>query len=105
MWRNAGPRFLRECPRIRSYGSPGVNTVEIHFQQPPRTGLLIGRRVFGAPARSDAVLWEDGVITAIGPAAELSRRIPAAAPVVELPGAVITPGFIDARTHFAQWAL
>ena len=82
-----------------------MNTVEIHFQQPPQSGLLIGRRVFGVPARSDAELWEDGVITAIGPAAELSRRIPAAAPVVELPGAMITPGFIDAHTHFAQWAL
>jgi predicted amidohydrolase YtcJ len=82
-----------------------VNTVEIHFQHPARTGLVIARRVFGAPLASNAVLWVDGVITAVGQAAELSRLVPSSCPVLELPGAMVTPGFLDAHTHFAQWAL
>lgn len=83
----------------------GVNRVETHFQHPKKTGLVIGRRVFGAEPTANCVRWADGIITGVGRAQELSRRLPSDAPVVELGDALITPGFIDGHTHFAQWAL
>src|ERR1041385_2328516 len=83
----------------------GVNRVETHFQHPKKTGLVIGRRVFGAEPTANCVRWADGIITGGGRAQELSRRLPSDAPVVELGDALITPGFIDGHTHFAQWAL
>ena len=35
----------------------------------------------------------------------LARRIPPGTPVIELPDALVTPGFVDAHTHFATWSL
>ncbi|HEU5170102.1 MAG TPA: amidohydrolase [Gemmatimonadales bacterium] len=42
---------------------------------------------------------------AVGRAAEIARSLPPGTPVYELPGAWITPGFVDGHTHFAAWAL
>jgi predicted amidohydrolase YtcJ len=53
----------------------------------------------------DAVWWEAGRIREIGPAAQVFRRAPASLPRFELPGTVVTPGFVDGHTHFALWAL
>ncbi|HUR94275.1 MAG TPA: amidohydrolase [Gemmatimonadales bacterium] len=53
----------------------------------------------------DAVWWEQGRIKAVGPALELSRRVSSSVPSFELPGALITPGFVDGHTHFAMWAM
>ena len=33
------------------------------------------------------------------------REVPPGTPTFELPGAIVTPGFVDAHTHFAMWAL
>jgi predicted amidohydrolase YtcJ len=70
-------------------------------------GLLIARRVltFEAGVAGDAVWWQDGRIRAVGAAAEMSRLVPPGTPVYELPGALVTPGFVDGHTHFAMWAL
>jgi imidazolonepropionase len=47
-----------------------------------------------------ALLIEDGRIAAVGPYAELCDRIPAEAAIVDAQGCCVTPGFVDAHTHF-----
>ncbi|HLQ21884.1 MAG TPA: hypothetical protein VK132_01695, partial [Gemmatimonadales bacterium] len=72
-----------------------------------RGGFLRAGRVLGlAPGASgDAIWWEDGRVRAVGPAASVSRLVPSGTPRLDLPGALVTPGFVDAHTHFATWAL
>jgi predicted amidohydrolase YtcJ len=53
----------------------------------------------------DGVRWEEGRISAVGLAARLERELPPGTPKYELPGAWVTPGFVDGHTHFASWAL
>ncbi|HEY8106558.1 MAG TPA: amidohydrolase [Gemmatimonadales bacterium] len=53
----------------------------------------------------DAIWWDRGAVRAVGAAATLARQIPPGTPVVELPDALVTPGLVDAHTHFATWAL
>ncbi|MGE5688384.1 MAG: amidohydrolase family protein, partial [Gemmatimonadota bacterium] len=53
----------------------------------------------------DALWWEAGRIRAVGAAADVARLVPPGTPVYELPDAWVTPGFVDAHTHFATWAL
>ena len=48
------------------------------------------------------VAIEDGRIRDCGPAAEVSRRLPADVPVTAYANALITAGFVDAHVHFAQ---
>jgi len=58
---------------------------------------VIGERVFdarsGAWSEGTVVLVEDGVILGI------SRAAPDGWPVLEMPGASLLPGLIDAHTH------
>ncbi len=82
-----------------------MNDVEKIFQQRGHSGLLVGLRVLPGVPGANAVLWIDGIIQAVGPASALARSAPPGCPVFEYPGALITPGFIDSHTHFAQWAL
>jgi predicted amidohydrolase YtcJ len=74
---------------------------------PARSGILVaGRAVTLAPGvAGDALWWEAGRIRHVGPAAEVARRAPRGTPVFELPHAWVTPGFVDAHTHFVTWAL
>jgi predicted amidohydrolase YtcJ len=53
----------------------------------------------------DAIWWEAGRVRAVGPAVEVARRVPPGTPVYDLPSTWVTPGFVDAHTHFATWAL
>lgn len=48
------------------------------------------------------ILTRDGKIDAVGAAAELAPRLPAAIPVEHFAGALIMPGFIDPHIHFPQ---
>ena len=48
------------------------------------------------------ILVKDGKIEAVGPAAELTARLPAGMPVEHFAGALIMPGFIDPHIHFPQ---
>jgi guanine deaminase len=48
------------------------------------------------------ILVKDGKIEAVGPAAELTARLPAAIPVEHFADALIMPGFIDPHIHFPQ---
>ncbi len=63
--------------------------------------LLEGDWVFpisGPPVAGGAVLVADGVIEAVGPAAELRARHPDE-PVRAFPGFVLMPGLVNAHTH------
>jgi guanine deaminase len=48
------------------------------------------------------VLCRDGVIEAVGPAAEMLPRVPAGVEVAHYPGCVISAGFIDTHVHYTQ---
>jgi predicted amidohydrolase YtcJ len=79
----------------------------VSSEPPAGSGLLRARRVLTlAPAVSgDAIWWEAGRIRAVGGAAAVAKLVPAHTPRFELPGALVTPGFVDGHTHFAMWAL
>ena len=72
-----------------------------------RDGFVRAARVVSlAPAvGGDAVWWQAGRIRAVGRAADLERDLPPDTPRYDLPGAWITPGFVDGHTHFAGWAV
>ncbi len=59
----------------------------------------------GASSPADAVRWEGGRIVEVGAARDLEPRIPRGVPRFDLPGALVTPGFVDGHTHFAMWGL
>jgi guanine deaminase len=48
------------------------------------------------------ILVRDGKVDAVGPAAELTPRLPAGAPAEHFPHALIMPGFIDPHIHYPQ---
>lgn len=48
------------------------------------------------------LLVEDGHVAAFGDYAQLRPHIPEGTPVEELPGRLITPGFVDAHVHYPQ---
>ena len=58
----------------------------------------------------EAVAWfedgllivEDGHVAAAGAYADLAPRLPAGVEAAALPGRIITPGFVDAHTHYPQ---
>jgi len=74
---------------------------------PDRSGLLRARRICSLDPRvsGDAIWWRQGRIVRVGRAAELARLVPTGTPEFDLPGTVVTPGFVDGHTHFALWAL
>ena len=41
----------------------------------------------------------------VGRAEDLERKVPSRVTRYTLPGALVTPGFVDGHTHFAMWAL
>src|SRR2546421_4379633 len=48
------------------------------------------------------VLCRNGLVEAVGPAADLLASIPAGIPVADYPGCLIAPGFIDTHVHYVQ---
>jgi len=48
------------------------------------------------------LLVEDGHVAAFGSYAELASTLPDGTPIEELPGRLITPGFVDAHVHYPQ---
>jgi predicted amidohydrolase YtcJ len=71
--------------------------------------LLRAKMVLGGARRSDALWWRDGQIQAVGPFAEVRAAAAVASgpppTLIELPDALVTPGFVDGHTHFAEWAI
>lgn len=55
--------------------------------------------------QGNAVWWQHGAIRAVGDAQELERKVPSRIRRLDLPGALVTPGFVDGHTHFGLWAL
>jgi predicted amidohydrolase YtcJ len=53
----------------------------------------------------DSIWWQDGVVREVGWSAQLGRKVPTPVPRIELPRAIITPGFVDGHTHFAAWGV
>jgi guanine deaminase len=60
------------------------------------------------PARAFAtetdgiVVCRNGMIEAVGPAAEILRSLPAGTPIAHYEGCLIAPGFIDTHVHYVQ---
>jgi predicted amidohydrolase YtcJ len=72
-----------------------------------RSGLLRCRRVLtlARGVEGTAVWWENGRIRGVGDAAALARAVPPGTPEIDVPGALVTPGFVDGHAHFAMWAM
>lgn len=71
--------------------------------------LLRAKSVVGAGTPADSLWWSDGRIQAVGAFADV-KAAAAASPgplptLIELPDALVTPGFVDGHTHFAEWAV
>ncbi|MGN6393334.1 MAG: amidohydrolase [Gemmatimonadales bacterium] len=73
----------------------------------PRSGFVRARRILSLARgiEGNAVWWEAGRIRAVGNAAALARTVPPGTPQIELPDALVTPGFVDGHAHFAMWAM
>src|SRR5919112_2705289 len=74
---------------------------------PTNTGLVRARRILtmSPGIEGDAVLWEEGRIRMVGPAARVDRAAGPQVPRYDLPEALVTPGLVDGHTHLALWAL
>ena len=48
------------------------------------------------------VICRDGMIEAVGPAADMIPSLPAGTPVMDYQGCLIAPGFIDTHVHYVQ---
>jgi guanine deaminase len=48
------------------------------------------------------VICRNGMIEAVGPAADLLSSVPPGTPIASYPGCLITPGFIDTHVHYVQ---
>lgn len=59
------------------------------------------------PARpvAEAVLWESGRLTAVGPRTRVMEAAPRGAEVIDVGAAAVLPGFVDAHHHVAISAL
>lgn len=62
-------------------------------------GTVLTGRLADPRAEADAILVEDGAITAIGTEADLSERLDAAEVQVDAMGATVAPGLIDSHCH------
>ena len=69
--------------------------------------LLVGGRVLpgaGAPA-ADAILVRGGLVGAVGEEADVRQQASRGAREVDVGGATLTAGFVDAHTHLTMWGL
>jgi predicted amidohydrolase YtcJ len=85
-----------------------MSTSRVQAQAPvSASGFLRAREIFTVEPglAGDALWWADGRVRAVGAAAAVRRLVPRGTPEFDLPGAIVTPGFVDGHTHFAAWAL
>src|SRR5690349_18355264 len=71
--------------------------------------LLRAGSVVGSGTPADSICWSEGRILAVGAFADVRAAANAASgpppALIELPGCLVTPGFVDGHTHFAEWAV
>jgi predicted amidohydrolase YtcJ len=79
----------------------------VNAPDPTTSGFLRARRVLTLDPRfeGDAIWWQNGRVRAAGRAEDVQKLVPAGTMTLDLPEAVVTPGFVDGHTHFAMWAL
>lgn len=79
----------------RSSGAIAATTLALPTRVPAR-----GPEPWGVELRDHAVAWRDGVVTFVGPAAELEGVEPE-----RFEGCTVAPGFVDCHTHlpFVGW--
>lgn len=71
----------------------------------PRPLVIAGARLFTGRAlhpTASAVAVRDGLIVAVGSLAEAREAAGGGAEIVDVPGGLITPGFVDAHVHPTQ---
>lgn len=56
-------------------------------------------------SQGSSLRWVDGRIVAVGAPQNVAGQLPPGAPQIDLPDLLITPGLVDAHTHFGMWAL
>ena len=69
---------------------------------------ILSSHIFtGDPSRpwAEAICIQDHRVAAIGSNAEVNQATGKTAEILELPGRLITPGFVDAHTHFLTYGL
>jgi predicted amidohydrolase YtcJ len=66
------------------------------------TRRFTGGRIFTGGRFVDALLIEDGRVTAVGSDAEVARASPAGCEVEHLAGGLVVPGLVDAHLHVAE---
>ena len=76
----------------------------------PASTLLRAKSVVGTSLQgADSVWWREGRIQAIGTFADLKAAATISggtpATLIEIADGLVTPGFVDGHTHFAEWAL
>jgi predicted amidohydrolase YtcJ len=73
---------------------------------PASQDILLSARLVhtGTTDPANAILVRDGVIVAVGDRTALRRASPDAR-LIDLAGATLTPGLIDAHVHLTEWAL
>lgn len=71
--------------------------------------LLRAGSVVGSGTPADSICWSEGRILAVGAFADVRAAANAVSgpppALIELPGCLVTPGFVDGHTHFAEWAV
>src|SRR5690242_13426139 len=71
--------------------------------------LLRAGSVVGSGTPADSICWSEGRFLAVGAFADVRAAADAASgpspALIELPGCLVTPGFVDGHTHFAEWAV
>lgn len=75
---------------------------------PPLDALILGARVYRAPgelATGDAIGVRDGLVAAVGTAAEMRTMTSSRTRVIEANGRPVLPAFTDSHTHFHRGAV
>ena len=83
-------------------GCAGERSVPTDTRAPITLAIVNARVWTGDTARpwADAVAIAGDTIAAVGSSAEVRKRVPAGARLIDARGGFVTPGFIDAHVHF-----
>jgi N-acetylglucosamine-6-phosphate deacetylase len=110
MWRGSVPGIMatRVVVMVAAMVAAGCSGTALPSQTPTTTvtgaDLILGNGTIltmdPARPRAEAVAVTDGVIVAVGTRDEVGRLRTETTAVVDLGGAALMPGFVDAHSHF-----